>query len=91
MTLRTISEHGCFGGVQGFHAHASTTCAAEMRFSVYRPPQAKDGPVPAFLELRRAGFNVSIVMLYALEGALTDTHWLTVKRERKQELTAALQ
>ena len=46
MTLRTISEHGCFGGVQGFHAHASTTCAAEMRFSVYRPPQAKDGPVP---------------------------------------------
>ena len=49
------------------------------------------GAVPAFLELRRAGFNVSIVMLYALEGALTDTHWLTVKRERKQELTAALQ
>jgi DNA transformation protein len=49
------------------------------------------GAVPAFLELRRAGFNVSVVMLYALEGALTDTHWLTVKRERKQELLAALQ
>lgn len=51
----------------------------------------KVGSVPAFLELRRAGFNVSIVMLYALEGAITNTHWLTVKRERRQELLAALQ
>ena len=49
------------------------------------------GAVPAFLELRRAGFRVSIVMLYALEGALTGTHWLTVKPERKHELLAALQ
>ena len=46
MTIRTLNEHGCFGGVQGFYAHASQACAAEMRFSVYRPPQAKDGPVP---------------------------------------------
>jgi DNA transformation protein and related proteins len=49
------------------------------------------GSVPAFLELRRAGFRVSLVMLYALEGALTNTDWLTVKRERKQELLAAIQ
>ena len=49
------------------------------------------GAVPAFLELRRAGFDVSVVMLYALEGALTGTHWLEVKRTRKQELLAALQ
>lgn len=46
MAIRTIGEHACFGGVQGFYAHESTQCAAEMRFSVYRPPQAKDGPVP---------------------------------------------
>ena len=46
MSLRKISEHGSFGGVQGFYAHESRSCAAEMRFSVYRPPQAADGPVP---------------------------------------------
>jgi S-formylglutathione hydrolase len=41
-----MGEHACFGGVQGFYAHESAQCAAEMRFSVYRPPQAKQGPVP---------------------------------------------
>jgi TfoX/Sxy family transcriptional regulator of competence genes len=49
------------------------------------------GSVPAFLELRRAGFKVSLVMLYAPEGALTNTYWLTVKREHKPELLAAIQ
>jgi DNA transformation protein and related proteins len=49
------------------------------------------GSVPAFLEPLRAEFKVRLVMLYALEGALTNTHWLTVKRERKQELLAAIQ
>jgi len=44
--LRVLSEHACFGGVQGFYAHPSQACDAEMRFSVYRPPQASAGPVP---------------------------------------------
>jgi S-formylglutathione hydrolase len=44
--LRVLSEHACFGGVQGFYAHDSRACAAEMRFAVYRPPQAARGPVP---------------------------------------------
>lgn len=44
--FRVVSEHACFGGVQGFYAHASQACAAEMRFAVYRPPQAAAGPVP---------------------------------------------
>lgn len=46
MTLRTISEHACFGGTQGFYAHDSRNCGAEMRFSVYRPPQAASARVP---------------------------------------------
>lgn len=46
MAIRTIGEHACFGGTQGFYAHASQACATEMRFSVYRPPQARDGRVP---------------------------------------------
>ncbi|MFO0453692.1 MAG: S-formylglutathione hydrolase, partial [Pseudomonadota bacterium] len=44
--LETLSEHACFGGVQGYYRHASTECRAPMRFSVYRPPQAQAGPVP---------------------------------------------
>jgi len=46
-TLETVAEHACFGGVQGFYRHDSTQTATPMRFSVYRPPQAAAGPVPA--------------------------------------------
>jgi S-formylglutathione hydrolase len=51
MSLRVLSEHACFGGTQGFYAHASHECASEMRFSVYRPPQAALGPVPVLYYL----------------------------------------
>ena len=40
---RVVSEHACFGGVQGFYAHDSQACASEMRFSVFQPPAAKAG------------------------------------------------
>ena len=46
MTLETISEARCFGGVQGVYSHAAETTQCAMRFSVYRPPQAETGPVP---------------------------------------------
>jgi S-formylglutathione hydrolase len=49
--LEKLSEHACFGGVQGYYRHASTECRTPMRFSVYRPPQAKDGPVPVLYYL----------------------------------------
>jgi S-formylglutathione hydrolase len=51
MALRTISEHACFGGTMGFYAHASRECATEMRFSVFRPPQAAHGMVPVLYYL----------------------------------------
>jgi len=51
MTIETLSEHRCFGGVQGFYRHASTACAGPMRFSVYRPPQAAKGHVPTLFYL----------------------------------------
>jgi S-formylglutathione hydrolase len=44
--LETLSEHACFGGVQGFYRHTSHEIGLPMRFGVYRPPQATDGPVP---------------------------------------------
>ncbi|MDB5874824.1 MAG: fghA, partial [Ramlibacter sp.] len=44
--LTTLEEHACFGGVQGFYEHASDVIGLPMRFGVYRPPQAAQGPVP---------------------------------------------
>ncbi len=49
--LETINEHACFDGVQGFYRHASSAIGLPMRFSVYQPPQAKDGPVPVLFFL----------------------------------------
>lgn len=44
--LTTLESHGCFGGVQGFYEHASSTIGLPMRFGVYVPPQAAQGPLP---------------------------------------------
>jgi S-formylglutathione hydrolase len=46
-----ISEHACFGGVQGFYKHASSSIGLPMRLGVFRPPQAAQGPVPALIWL----------------------------------------
>jgi S-formylglutathione hydrolase len=50
-SLRTLSEHGCFGGVQGFYEHRSRECAGPMRFSVYRPPQHGTRALPVLYYL----------------------------------------
>ena len=44
--LRTLEEHRCFGGVQGFYEHASPAVGLPMRFGVYVPPQAATAPCP---------------------------------------------
>jgi S-formylglutathione hydrolase len=49
--ITTLSEHACFGGVQGFYQHDSHAIGAPMRFGVYRPPQAAQGPLPALVYL----------------------------------------
>lgn len=54
MTWEVLSEHACFGGVQGFYRHASSTIGLPMRLGVYRPPQAlapKVAPLPALIYL----------------------------------------
>lgn len=40
------SQHRCFAGIQGFYTHDSSSIGLPMRFSVYQPPQAAEGPVP---------------------------------------------
>ncbi len=49
--FETLSEQACFGGVQGFYCHASTSCAGPMRFAVYQPPQAVQGKCPVLYYL----------------------------------------
>jgi len=51
MAVTTLSEHACFGGVQGFYQHDSATIGLPMRFGVYVPPQAQAGPVPVLTYL----------------------------------------
>ena len=46
MTLSTVSQSCCFGGVQGVYSHASAELGCTMRFSVFMPPQAEGGRVP---------------------------------------------
>lgn len=52
-----ISEHACFGGVQRFYRHDSAAIGLPMRFSVFLPPQAQHGNVPALFYL--AGLTCS--------------------------------
>jgi hypothetical protein len=47
------------------------------------------GPVDAYMRVRRAGFRPGLNLLYAIEGALNDTHWQEVPDARRVELVAA--
>ncbi|MFE8645964.1 S-formylglutathione hydrolase [Sphingomonas sp. NCPPB 2930] len=49
--LSLRSAHRCFGGTQSFYEHASGTIGLPMRFSVFLPPAAQHGPVPAVVYL----------------------------------------
>lgn len=46
MTLEKLSDAKCFGGQQAVYQHQSEILQCPMRFSVFTPPQASDGPVP---------------------------------------------
>jgi S-formylglutathione hydrolase len=49
--IETRSSHACFGGTVGFHTHQSAETKTPMNFSVFIPPQAKDGKVPTLVYL----------------------------------------
>ncbi|HKE39357.1 MAG TPA: S-formylglutathione hydrolase [Casimicrobiaceae bacterium] len=46
MSITTISQNRCFGGVQGVYAHESAETGCRMRFGVFLPPQAPESRVP---------------------------------------------
>lgn len=46
MSIETISEQSCFGGMQGFYRHASQETGGMMKFGLFRPPQLNDAKAP---------------------------------------------
>jgi DNA transformation protein len=44
------------------------------------------GAAGAYLRIKQRGIKVSKVLLYALHGALIDTHWNELNTEQKQQL-----
>ena len=63
--LELISEHACFGGVQRFYRHSSSAIALPMRFSVFVPPLAGPGKVPALFYLAGLTCNEETFMTKA--------------------------
>jgi S-formylglutathione hydrolase len=66
MGFETVSEVKCFGGTQGVYAHDSAETGTPMRFSLFLPPQAEEGPVP-------------VPVLYWLSGLTCTEENFTVK------------
>lgn len=49
------------------------------------------GAVDAYRAVKTRGFRASKVLLYAIEGALTDLHWNDIPSERKEALNKQLE
>ena len=69
MKPELLSEHACFGGLQRFYQHASSTIGLPMKFSVFLPPQAAidaaGGSVPALVYLAGLTCNEETFMVKA--------------------------
>jgi S-formylglutathione hydrolase len=44
--MQKTESHACFGGMQEAWSHRSRALDCDMRFGLFLPPQAQDGPVP---------------------------------------------
>ena len=62
---KQLSEHRCFGGVQRFYEFDSSVIGLPARFSVFLPPQAQHGPVPAVMFLAGLTCNEETFMTKA--------------------------
>jgi S-formylglutathione hydrolase len=67
--VELTSEHACFGGVQRFYKHDSSSIGLPMRFSVFLPPQLALGAVhkklPALIYLAGLTCNEETFMIKA--------------------------
>ncbi len=76
MTLEQRSASRCFGGRLSFHTHRSESTSTEMRFSVFEPPQAARGPVPALYFLAGLTCTEETFMVKAGAQRLAAEHGL---------------
>ncbi len=60
-----LSEQVCFGGQQRIYHHDSKEIGLPMRFSIFLPPQAAHGPVPALVFLAGLTCNEETFMVKA--------------------------
>lgn len=63
--MELLSEHGCFGGQQRFYKHDAKKIGLPMKFSVFLPPQAAQGEVPAVMYLAGLTCNEETFMTKA--------------------------
>lgn len=77
-SFQTISSHASFGGTQHFFSHDSREIGLPMRFSVYLPPQAKRGPVPALVYLAGLTCNEETFMIKAGAQRLAAEHGIAL-------------
>lgn len=49
------------------------------------------GAVRAFVQVKRAGKNASLNLLWAMEGALTGQHWQVVAKQERLRLLLELE
>lgn len=62
---RLERSNRCYGGSVGVYAHGSSEIGGGMRFSIYLPPAADRGPVPALLYLAGLTCNEDTFMTKA--------------------------
>ena len=75
-SITTLSEHTCFGGVQGFYQHDSDETGTPMKFGVFTPPQAKQGAVPVLFYLAGLTCNEETFAIKAGAQRLAAEHGL---------------
>jgi len=63
--IELLSEHRCHGGWQRQYSHHSSAIGQSMRFSVYLPPAAANGPVPALIYLAGLSCNDETFLIKA--------------------------
>ena len=75
-SITTLSEHACFGGVQGFYQHDSDETGTPMKFGVFVPPQAKAAAVPVLFYLAGLTCNEETFAIKAGAQRLAAEHGL---------------
>ena len=63
--MELLSDYACFGGQQRLYRHDAKEIGLSMQFSVFLPPQAAKGPVPALLYLAGLTCNEETFMVKA--------------------------